>query len=90
MDDRCRLSISRLKNSTIAELGDLHQSEQPIEWWLNGFQLSSTSNLSLFWPMQLDRWSLEVKSESMTDRVNFEVIIAKSSGVCQGFSGKKP
>jgi hypothetical protein len=73
MDDRCRLSVSRLKNLTIAELGDHHQSERPIGWWLNGSQLSSTSNLLLFWPMQLDRWSLEVKSESMTDRVNFEV-----------------
>jgi penicillin-binding protein 1C len=63
---------------------------QPVEWRLNGKQLSTTSNSSLFWPMQLGQWSLEVKSGQLTDRVNFEVQIAKPSERRQGFSVRKP
>jgi hypothetical protein len=65
MDDRCRLSISRLKNSTIAELGD-----RPCQ-----------SNSSLFWPMPLTQESLDIKNGSMTNRVNFKVLIAKPLGI---------
>lgn len=65
MDDRCRLSISRLKNLTIAELGD-----RPCQ-----------SNSLLFWPMRLTQERLNIKNGSMTNRVNFEVLIAKPLGI---------
>jgi penicillin-binding protein 1C len=63
---------------------------QPVEWRLNGQQLSTTPNSSLFWPMQLGQWTLEVKSGKLTDRVDFEVQIAKPSESRQGFSVRKP
>jgi penicillin-binding protein 1C len=63
---------------------------QPVEWRLNGKLLSTTSHASLFWPMQVGQWNLEVKSGSMADRVNFEVQAAKPFAIRQGFSVKKP
>jgi penicillin-binding protein 1C len=63
---------------------------KPVEWRLNGKRLSPTSNSSLFWPMQVGQWSLEVKVGKLTDRVNFEVQIAKPSTIHQGFSVRKP
>ncbi len=65
-------------------------SGKSVQWRLNGKPLSTTSNASLFWPMQLGQWSLEVKSGSMVDRVNFEVQVAKTSSIHQGFSLRKP
>ena len=63
---------------------------QPVEWRLNGKQISTTPHSSLFWPMQIGQWTLEVKSGQLTDRVNFEVQAAKPSTIRQGFSVRKP
>lgn len=61
---------------------------QSVEWRLNGKQLSTTSNSSLFWPMQPGKWTLEVTSGSINDRVNFEVQVAQPSDSQKGFSIK--
>jgi penicillin-binding protein 1C len=64
--------------------------EQSVEWRLNGKQISTSTNSSLFWPMQLGKWKLEVKSGSMTDRVDFEVQALQPSTSRQGFSVRRP
>jgi penicillin-binding protein 1C len=59
---------------------------QPVEWWLNGEKLATQSNSSLFWPLRLGDWTLQVKSGEMTDQVQFQVRRPNSEQGRRGFS----
>jgi penicillin-binding protein 1C len=48
-------------------------TDEPVEWWLNGEKLSSSSSNSLFWEMKIGEWNLEVRSGDSSDRVSFQV-----------------
>lgn len=50
-----------------------HPEQQPIEWWLNGTQIATTSSSSYFWPLQPGEWTLEARRGDSRDRVQFEV-----------------
>ncbi|MBD2325511.1 penicillin-binding protein 1C [Alkalinema sp. FACHB-956] len=72
------------------------QSQQSIEWILNGKTIAKTSNQSLFWEMKPGTWTLEVKQGQVkqgqvkqgqeTDRVRFRVEMAEPESDRRGFS----
>jgi penicillin-binding protein 1C len=57
-----------------------------VEWRLNGKVLATQRNHSLFWNPQPGTWTLEVKRESATDRVTFEVQMANAHPTRREFS----
>ncbi|PMB50891.1 penicillin-binding protein 1C [Fischerella thermalis CCMEE 5201] len=61
-------------------------SAESVEWWLNGEKLTTNSAKSSFWHMRLGNWTLEVKNGDMTDRVTFQVELAKTTPMRRGFS----
>jgi penicillin-binding protein 1C len=61
-------------------------SSESVEWWLNGEKLTTNSAKSLFWRLHPGNWTLEVKSGDMTDRVNFQVELARTKPMRRGFS----
>lgn len=60
--------------------------EAPVEWWLNGEQLATDSSDSLFWIMHPGRWTLEVRSGEMSDKVSFKVELGTIRPTRRGFS----
>jgi penicillin-binding protein 1C len=64
----------------------LVESAESVEWWLNGEKLTTNSAKSLFWYLHPGKWSLEVKSGDMTDRVTFQVEVARTKPTRRGFS----
>ncbi len=63
---------------------------QPVEWWLNGQKLATDSSNSFFWPISAGNWTLEAKSDEMSDRVMFEVKLAQNRTTRRGFSVAAP
>ncbi|MBD2214670.1 penicillin-binding protein 1C [Nostoc linckia FACHB-104] len=59
---------------------------EPVEWRLNGEKLSADSTNSLFWYLRPGTWTLEAKSGEKSDKVSFQVQIAKSKSTRRGFS----
>lgn len=64
----------------------------PVEWWLNGTKLgtSSPSQASYFWPLQPGDWTLEVRSGEQRDRVQFQVRVPETTLTRRGFSSGSP
>ncbi|MEB3829252.1 penicillin-binding protein 1C [Phormidium sp. CCY1219] len=65
--------------------------ETPVEWWIVGRQgkqrLAITeSSDSIFWPLTVGEWTLEVKSGNRSDRVTFQVQPTESLPARRGFS----
>ena len=80
-------------NNTIAQKLEFKlggESNQPVEWWLNGKKLAPQSSHSLFWQLRPGNWTLEVKSGEITDRVDFQVHLAENRLTRQGFSIADP
>ncbi|WP_236721445.1 transglycosylase domain-containing protein [Trichormus sp. NMC-1] len=59
---------------------------QPIEWWLNGKKLSTQSANAFFWHLRPGSWTLEARSNQMSDRINFQVELANNQPIRRGFS----
>ncbi|NES64429.1 MAG: hypothetical protein F6K24_03730 [Okeania sp. SIO2D1] len=59
--------------------------ENSVEWWLNGEKLAVNSDNYLFWKLSPGKWTLEVRSADIIDRVNFEVQLPNKSPY-NGFS----
>ena len=57
-----------------------------IEWRLNGELLEPSGTASLFWPMRLGHWTLDVRSGNQSDHVQFEVELAEDQPARRGFS----
>ncbi|MDJ1173786.1 penicillin-binding protein 1C [Roseofilum capinflatum] len=62
--------------------------EEPVEWWLNGDKIATTTTNSLFWQMKLGSWELEVKTAGgeERDRIIFQVQEAPQKRTRRGFS----
>ncbi|MEA5627902.1 penicillin-binding protein 1C [Nostoc sp. UHCC 0251] len=58
----------------------------PVEWWLNGEKLNTNSANSLFWNLRPGKWTLEARSEEMSDKVTFRVELASIKPTRRGFS----
>ncbi|OLP15636.1 penicillin-binding protein 1C [Leptolyngbya sp. 'hensonii'] len=63
---------------------------QPVEWWLNGEKLATRSTSSLFWSPRPGNWTLEVRSSSGVDSVQFQIQIAAARTYRRGFSVAPP
>ncbi|GGA52844.1 hypothetical protein CYANOKiyG1_72790 [Okeania sp. KiyG1] len=63
----------------------VNSRENSVEWWLNGEKLAVNSDNSLFWKLSPGKWTLEVRSADIIDRVNFEVKLPNKSPY-NGFS----
>ncbi|RAM50881.1 MAG: penicillin-binding protein 1C [Hapalosiphonaceae cyanobacterium JJU2] len=61
-------------------------SSESVEWWLNGEKLTTSSTKSLFWYLHPGSWTLSVKSGELTDRITFQVELAKTTPKRRGFS----
>ena len=61
-------------------------ADQPVTWTLNGQPLETTETNTLFWPMQVGTWTLEVASGQKRDRVQFQVQLAEEQPPQRGFS----
>jgi penicillin-binding protein 1C len=61
-------------------------SQEPVEWWLNGEKLATKSVNSLFWQMQPGKWTLTVKQGDRNESVEFEVRVAEPKPYHRGFS----
>ncbi|KOP27169.1 penicillin-binding protein [Hapalosiphon sp. MRB220] len=61
-------------------------SGESVEWWLNGEKITTNSTKSWFWRLHPGSWTLEVKSGDLTDRVTFQVELAKNTPKRRGFS----
>ncbi|BAY32592.1 penicillin-binding protein 1C [Nostoc carneum NIES-2107] len=59
---------------------------EPIEWRLNGEKLAIDSANSVFWHLRPGSWTLEARSGEKSDRVSFQVQVAKSKSTRRGFS----
>jgi penicillin-binding protein 1C len=59
---------------------------QPIEWWLNGKKLSTQSANAFFWHLRPGSWTLEARSNQMSDRISFQVELANNQPIRRGFS----
>lgn len=62
------------------------ESNQPVEWWLNGEKVATESSNSLFWQLSPGNWTLEVRSGEMRDQVRFQVELADNKRIRRGFS----
>ncbi|AFY41184.1 penicillin-binding protein 1C [Nostoc sp. PCC 7107] len=56
-----------------------------VEWWLNGEKLD-TQSTNLFWYLRPGNWNLEARSEQTSDKVSFQVELAKVKPTRRGFS----
>ncbi|MFZ1030144.1 MAG: penicillin-binding protein 1C [Limnoraphis robusta] len=61
-------------------------SQEPVEWWLNGEKLATKSVNSLFWQMQPGKWTLTVKQGDRNESVEFQVRVAEPQPYHRGFS----
>jgi penicillin-binding protein 1C len=61
-----------------------------VEWRLNGETIAIDFNRSMFWQMRPGTWTLEVKSDKMSDRVTFQVQLTSSKSNRRGFSVARP
>ncbi|KKD39026.1 penicillin-binding protein 1C [Limnoraphis robusta] len=61
-------------------------SQEPVEWWLNGEKLATKSVNSLFWQMQPGKWTLTVKQGDRSESVEFQVRVAEPKPYHRGFS----
>lgn len=59
---------------------------QPIEWLLNGQKLSPQSANALFWHLRPGSWTLEARSNQVSDRISFQVELANKQPIRSGFS----
>lgn len=64
---------------------------QPVEWAIiseTGKQKLTTTESSntIFWPLEVGEWTLEVKSGEKTDRVSFQVVLDEYRETPRGFS----
>jgi penicillin-binding protein 1C len=57
-----------------------------VEWWLNGEKLDIQSANSVFWYLRPGNWTLEAKSDAMSDKVSFQVELASIKPTRRGFS----
>jgi len=59
-----------------------------VEWWLNGEKLDtqSTKSPNLFWYLRPGNWTLEARSGDTSDKVSFQVELAKIKPTRRGFS----
>ncbi|BAY20568.1 penicillin-binding protein 1C [Calothrix sp. NIES-2100] len=62
------------------------KTAEPVEWRLNGEKLAIDSAHSLFWHLRPGNWTLEAKSGNISDKVSFQVQLAKSKSTQRGFS----
>lgn len=65
-------------------------SQESVEWWLNGEKLNSQSNHSRFWQLQPGQWILTVKQGTQQDSVQFQVQKAEQKPYRRGFSVVDP
>jgi penicillin-binding protein 1C len=72
------------------ELKLLTVPKQPVEWWLNGKLLATTSKQSVFWPIRPGHWTLEVRNATQHDQIAFEVQAAEPQPAHRGFSLAQP
>ncbi|BBD61303.1 penicillin-binding protein 1C [Nostoc sp. HK-01] len=56
-----------------------------VEWWLNGEKLDPQST-NLFWYLRPGNWNLEARSGETSDKVSFQVELAKVKPTRRGFS----
>ncbi|MBR8838342.1 MAG: penicillin-binding protein 1C [Stigonema ocellatum SAG 48.90 = DSM 106950] len=61
-------------------------SAGPVEWWLNGERLDTDSSHSLFWTLRPGRWTMDVRSGGMSDKVSFQVQLNSIRPTRRGFS----
>ncbi|MDZ7957425.1 MAG: penicillin-binding protein 1C [Aulosira sp. DedQUE10] len=62
------------------------KTSEPVAWQLNGEKLAKDSANSLFWHLRPGNWTLEAKSGKISDRVSFQVQLAKRKSTNRGFS----
>ena len=79
-DNRATHSQQRLEFK-LAALPD-----RPVEWWLNGQKLATQRSDSFFWALRPGSWTVEAKSDGMSDRVSFQVQLAQNKPTRRGFS----
>ena len=60
--------------------------DKPVEWWMNGEKLVNSADSAVFWALRPGSWTLEVRSEGKSDRVNFQVELAGNQATRRGFS----
>jgi penicillin-binding protein 1C len=60
--------------------------DKPVEWWLNGQKLATQTSDSFFWELRPGNWTVEARSDGMSDRVSFQVQLAQSKPTRRGFS----
>jgi penicillin-binding protein 1C len=56
-----------------------------VEWWLNGEKLD-TQSTNFFWYVRPGNWTLEARSGETSDKVSFQVELAKIKPTRRGFS----
>ena len=61
-------------------------SDKPVEWWLNGQKLATQTSDSCFWALRPGNWTVEARSDGMSDRVSFQVQLAPGKTSRRGFS----
>ena len=64
----------------------LNKTSIAVEWWLNGEKLATDSVNSLFWQMRPGNWILEAKNGAISDKVSFQVQLAKIKPTRRGFT----
>ena len=61
-------------------------TQQPVEWWLNGKKLATKASNSLFWQMKPGKYTLTIKQGDRTESVEFQVRVAEPKPYRRGFS----
>ncbi|MEC4886499.1 MAG: penicillin-binding protein 1C, partial [Scytonema sp. PMC 1070.18] len=61
-------------------------SKTSLEWWLNGERVSTGLSDSVFWTLRPGKWTLEVKSGEISDKVSFQVEVATVKPIRRGFA----
>ncbi|MEB3282697.1 MAG: penicillin-binding protein 1C [Lyngbya sp.] len=61
-------------------------SQEAVEWWLNGEKLATKADNSLFWQMQPGKYTLTIKQGDRTESVQFQVQLASPKPYRRGFS----
>ncbi|MBW4671532.1 MAG: transglycosylase domain-containing protein [Cyanomargarita calcarea GSE-NOS-MK-12-04C] len=64
-------------------------SDGSVEWWLNGEKLGTDAS-SVFWNLQPGKWTLSARNGEVTDKVSFQVQLARIKSSRRGFSVVSP